>query len=156
MKIFFSKERKLTVLFYWEFKSKQKISLQFLYKFLFLRRIAFDVITYNKIPAVFKTFVQTTLLEYVNKEKTLIQQIIDLFISNIIVLKILYIHIFFLTVSVVIIEFFRNVEIFHEPLTIFIPQTIFETWNPLTSHCKVENFINPHRIIVMFTIDHIL
>ena len=80
MKIFFSKETKLTVLFYWEFKSKQKISLQFLYKFLFLRRIAFDVITYNKIPAVFKTFVQTTLLEYVNKEKTLIQQIIDLFI----------------------------------------------------------------------------
>ena len=45
-----------------------------------VRRIAFDVITYNKIPAVFKTFVQTTLLEYANKEKILIQQIKNLFI----------------------------------------------------------------------------
>ena len=45
-----------------------------------VRRIACGVITYNKILAVFKTFVQTTLLEYANKEKVVIQQIINLFI----------------------------------------------------------------------------
>ena len=54
------------------------------------------------------------------------------------------------------IQFFRNTEIFHELFTTFIPQPIFETLNTPTSYCKVENFINPHRIIVMFTIDHIL
>ena len=55
-----------------------------------------------------------------------------------------------------IIQFFRNTEIFHEFFIIFIPQPIFETLNTPTSYCKVENFINPHWIIVMFTIDHIL
>ena len=45
-----------------------------------VRRIACGVITYNKILAVFKTFAQTTLLEYANKEKVVIQQIINLFI----------------------------------------------------------------------------
>ena len=34
-----------------------------------VRRIACDVITYNKITAVFKTFVQTTLLEQADKEE---------------------------------------------------------------------------------------
>ena len=45
-----------------------------------VRRIACDVVTYNKISAVFKTFAQTTLLEYTNKEKIVIQQITNLFI----------------------------------------------------------------------------
>ena len=51
-----------------------------------------------------------------------------------------------------IIQFFRNREIFHEFFTIFIPQPIFETLNKPTSYCKVENFVNPHCIIIMFTI----
>ena len=45
-----------------------------------VRRIACDVVTYYKIPAVFKTFAQTTLLEYTNKEKIVIQLITNLFI----------------------------------------------------------------------------
>ena len=45
-----------------------------------VRRIACDLITYNKIPALFKTFVQTTLFEYAYKEKIVIQQMINLFI----------------------------------------------------------------------------
>ena len=45
-----------------------------------VRRIACDIVTYNKIPAVFKTFAQTTLLEYTNKEKIVIQLITNLFI----------------------------------------------------------------------------
>ena len=53
-----------------------------------------------------------------------------------------------------IIQFFRNTEIFHELFITFIPQPILE--NTPTSYCKVENFINPHCIIVKFTIDHIL
>ena len=42
--------------------------------------IAWDVITYNKISVVFKTFLQTALLEYANKEQIVIQQIKILFI----------------------------------------------------------------------------
>ena len=85
MKNFFSKKPKLTVPFCREFKSKQKMSLHYdqisnRSRHKWVRRIACDVITYNKIPAVFKTFVQTTLLEYANKEKIVIQQIINLFI----------------------------------------------------------------------------
>ena len=45
-----------------------------------VRRIACDVIAYNKIPAVFKTFAQTTLFEFANREKKVIKQIINLFI----------------------------------------------------------------------------
>ena len=45
-----------------------------------VRRIACDVIPYNKILAVFKTFVQTTLFEFANREKKVIKQIINLFI----------------------------------------------------------------------------
>ena len=45
-----------------------------------VRRIACDIVTYNKIPVVFKTFAQTTLLEYTNKEKIVIQLITNLFI----------------------------------------------------------------------------
>ena len=45
-----------------------------------VRRIACDVITYNKIPALFKIFVQTTLFDYANREKKVIKQIINLFI----------------------------------------------------------------------------
>ena len=85
MKIFFSKKSKLTVPFCREFKSKQKMSLHYgqisnrsYHKWV--RRIACDVITYNKIPVVFQTFVQTTPLEYANKEKIVIQQILNLFI----------------------------------------------------------------------------
>ena len=82
MKIFFSKKKTiLTVPFCREFKSKQKMSLHYdqisnRSRHIWVRRIAYDVITYNKIPAVFRTFVQTTLLEYANKEKIVIQQII--------------------------------------------------------------------------------
>ena len=38
-----------------------------------VRRIACDVIAYNKIPAVFKTFAQTTLFEFANREKKVIK-----------------------------------------------------------------------------------
>ena len=86
MKIFFSKKKTiLTVPFCREFKSKQKMSLHYdqisnRSRHKWVRRIACDVVTYNKIPAVFKTFAQTTLLEYTNKEKIVIQQITNLFI----------------------------------------------------------------------------
>ena len=68
-----------------EFKSKQQMSLHYdqisnRSRHKWIRRRACDVITYNKILAVFKTFVQNTLLEQTNKEKTVIQQIINLFI----------------------------------------------------------------------------
>ena len=83
--IFFSKKPKLTVLFCREFKSKQKMSLHYdqisnRSRHKWVRRIACDIVTYNKIPAVFKTFAQTTLLEYTNKEKIVIQLITNLFI----------------------------------------------------------------------------
>ena len=55
-----------------------QISNRSLHKWV--RRIACDIVTYNKIPAVFKTFAQTTLLEYTNKEKIVIQLITNLFI----------------------------------------------------------------------------
>ena len=82
--IFFPKKPKLTVLFCREFKSKQKMSLHYdqisnRSRHKWVRRIACDVVTYNKISAVFKTFAQTTLLEYTNKEKIVIQQITNLF-----------------------------------------------------------------------------
>ena len=86
MKIFFSKKKTiLTVPFCREFKSKQKMSLHYdqisnRSRHKWVRRIACDVVTYNKISAVFKTFAQTTLLEYTNKEKIVIQQITNLFI----------------------------------------------------------------------------
>ena len=80
---FFSKKPKLTVPFCRKCKSKQKMSLHYNQisnrsGHKWVRRIACDVISYNKIPVVFKTFIQTTLLEYANKEKIVIQQIINL------------------------------------------------------------------------------
>ena len=86
MKIFFSKKKTiLTVPFCREFKSKQKMSLHYdqisnRSRHKWVRRIACDIVTYNKIPVVFKTFAQTTLLEYTNKEKIVIQLITNLFI----------------------------------------------------------------------------